>query len=178
MANRTIELEMQAGRIPAGQNHSTETTAIPNTMPADRQPLRAPRAMCEAYHYSRPSAFSRGMEVDIGTARLIFISGTASIGPNGQTLHAGDFREQAWRAFENARAILSDAGADWQNVVKVTIFLKDIAAYYETFNEVRCAYFEKIGLGTYPASTCVEARLCRDNLMIEMELIAVVRKNY
>lgn len=178
MANRTIELEMPAGRIPASQNHNTETTVIPNTMPTDRRPLRAPRAMCEAYHYSRPSAFSRGTEVDLGTARLIFISGTASIGPSGQTLHAGDFCAQAWRAFENARAVLSNAGADWQNVVKATIFLKDIAVYYEAFNKVRCAYFEKIGLGVYPASTCVEAKLCRDNLMVEMELIAVVRKDY
>jgi 2-iminobutanoate/2-iminopropanoate deaminase len=141
----------------------------------DRQTLHAPKAMCEAYRYSKPSAFSRGMEVDLGVARLVFVSGTASVGPNGETLHGWDFRAQAWQAFENARAVLKDAGADWHDVVKATIFLKDITTCYATFNEVRCAYFKKIGLDVYPASTCVQAKLCRDQLLVEMELIAVVK---
>lgn len=164
MINHTIGLEMQASKI-------SETLSL------DRRPLSTPQAMCEAYHYSRPSAFSRGMEVDIKTARLIFISGTASVGPDGQTLHTGDFRAQTFRAFENARAVLNEAGADWQDVVKATIFIKDIATYYKAFNEVRCAYFKKIGLEVYPASTCVQARLCRDDLLVEMELIAIVKNN-
>jgi len=173
MINHEIQVEMQACRIPTDHNYNTEA----NSMPLDRRPLSAQQVMCEAHHYSKPSAFSRGMEVDIGTARLIFISGTASVGPSGQTLHKGDFQAQAWQAFENARAVLNDAGADWQDVVKATIFLKDIAAYYKTFNEVRCAYFKKVGLKVYPASTCVEARLCRDDLLVEMELIAIVKNN-
>ncbi len=130
--------------------------------------------MAEAYGYAKPSAFSRGMEVCLPGARLIFVSGTASVGPSGESLHKCDFSAQARQAFENARAVLRNAGADWRNVVKATIFLKDIAAHYDRFNEVRCAYFEEIGLETYPASTCVEARLCRDELLIEMELIAAV----
>ena len=144
----------------------------------DRRALHAPQAMSEAYHYPKPSAFSRGMEVDLGAARLVFVSGTASIGRNGETLHGWNFRAQAWQAFENARAVLKDAGADWRDVVKVTIFLKDIATYYAAFNEVRCAYFKKVGLDVYPASTCVEAKLCRDQLLVEMELIAVVRNGF
>jgi len=144
----------------------------------DRRTLHAPEAMCEAYRYSKPSAFSRGMEVDLGTATLVFVSGTASVGPSGETLHAWDFRAQAWQAFENARAVLKDAGADWHDVVKTTIFLKDIATYYAAFNEVRCAYFKKMGFDVYPASTCVQAKLCRDRLLVEMELIAVVRNSY
>ena len=59
-------------------------------------------------------------------------------------------------------------------MVKVTIFLKDIAADYAAFNRVRCAYFDEIHLSPYPASTCVEARLCRDELLVEMEATAVV----
>lgn len=177
MINHTIQSEMQASRISTDHNYCTKTNRVSDTLSIDRRPLSAPQAMCEAYHYSRPSAFSRGTEVDIGTAHLIFISGTASIGPNGQTLHKGDFRAQAWCAFENTRAVLNDAGADWQNVVKATIFLKDIATYYKAFNEVRCAYFKKVGLEAYPASTCVEAKLCRDDLLVEMELIALVKDN-
>jgi len=164
MINNTIGLEMQAGKIL-------------DTIPLDRRPLSAPRAMCEAYHYSRPSAFSRGTEVDIGTARLIFISGTASVGPQGQTLHKGDFQAQTWQAFENARAVLKSVDSDFHDVVKATIFLKDIEKYYAALNEVRCAFFEKIGLNTYPASTCIQAKLCRNDLLVEMELIALVKNN-
>jgi 2-iminobutanoate/2-iminopropanoate deaminase len=139
-----------------------------------RRALHAPHMMGEAYDYPRPSAFSRGMEVSLGGARLIFVSGTASVGPNGESLHIGDFSAQAWRAFENARAVLQAGGADWPDVVKTTVYLKDIAAHYADFNEVRGAYFQELGLETYPASTCVEARLCREELLIEMELLAVV----
>ena len=71
-----------------------------------RGPLHVPHAMCEAYDYPKPSAFSRGMAVELAGARLVFVSGTASVGPNGETLHPGDFRAQARRAFENARAVL------------------------------------------------------------------------
>lgn len=130
--------------------------------------------MCEAYDYPKPSAFSRGMEVSLSGARLIFVSGTASVGPDGQTLHPNDFRAQAYRAFENASAVLRSAGAGWSDVVKATVYLKDIAADYAAFNEVRCDYFSEAGLQAFPASTCVEARLCRDDLLIEMELIAVI----
>ena len=117
------------------------------------------------------------MEIDLGPVRLIFVSGTASVGPNGENLYVGDFDAQARCAFENARAVLNNAGADWHDVVKTTIFLKDIAAYYAAFNKARSRYFKEIGLEVYPASTCVEARLCRDELLIEMELIAVARNN-
>jgi len=143
-------------------------------MTVERSALCVPEAMCEASAYPRPSAFSRGMAVRLPGARMVFVSGTASVGPRGETLHVGNFRAQARRAFENARAVLRGAGADWRHVVKATVFLKDIAAHYAAFNEVRCAYFEELGLDPYPASTCVGARLCREELLVEMELIAVV----
>jgi len=130
--------------------------------------------MCEATDYPRPSAFSRGFAVGLGGARLVLVSGTASVGPAGETLHAGDFAAQARRAFENVRAVLADGGADWGDVVKVTVYLRDIAAHYALFNEVRSAYFRDVGLAQLPASTCVEARLCREDLLVEMEACAIV----
>ena len=142
-------------------------------MAIETRTLHVPEAMCEAYHYDQPVPFSRGMEVRLGGARLVFVSGTASVGPDGESLHVGDFRAQARLAFENARAVLRSSGADWHHVVKSTIFLKDISRDYASFNEVRSAYFHELGLRPFPASTCVEARLCRDELLVEMELIAV-----
>lgn len=135
--------------------------------------LHVPGAMCEAYEYAKPAAFSRGMRVPLPGVSLVFVSGTASVGPDGSSLYSGDFRAQAWRAFENARVVLNSGGTDWQDVVKVTVFLKDIAKYYTAFNEVRSAYFKEMELKVFPASTCVEAQLCRDELLVEMEMIAV-----
>ena len=143
-------------------------------MGVERCSLHVPQAMCEAYDYPRLAAFSRGMEIRIGTVKLIFVSGTASVGPHGETLHVGDFAAQARQAFENARAVLQDAGADWHDAVKVTIYLRDIARDYAELNEVRSAYFDELGVHPYPASTCVEPHVCREALWVEMELLAVV----
>ncbi|GMV96774.1 MAG: RidA family protein [Phycisphaerae bacterium] len=139
-----------------------------------RRALHAPENMCEAYDYPRPSAFSRGLEAAWPGMRMIFISGTASVGPAGQTLHPGDFKAQARRAFENVRAVLADAGAAWTDVVKVTVYLRDIGRDYAAFNEVRSAYFREAGIRTFPASTCVQALLCREDLLVEMEALAIV----
>jgi 2-iminobutanoate/2-iminopropanoate deaminase len=141
----------------------------------ERKVIHVPENMCEAYDYLKPALFSRGMSIDIGTANLIFVSGTASVGTNGQTLYAWSFNAQARKAFENARAVLKNSNADWKDVVKVTIYIKDITMHYESFNEVRCEYFKEIGLTTYPASTCIEAKLCREDLMVEMDLVAIVK---
>ena len=140
---------------------------------ATRRTLHAPEAMCEAYHYATPVGFSRGMEVRLPAAKWVFVSGTASVGSDGKSLYPGDISAQTRRAFENARAVLQSAGVDWPDVVKVTVFLKDIARDYEAFNAGRMDYFRQIGLETYPASTCVEARLCRDELLVEMDLVAI-----
>jgi enamine deaminase RidA (YjgF/YER057c/UK114 family) len=176
--NQRAGIKLVSGANPTTDPHSAEFVYCKKeALISDRRSLHASQVMCEAYHYLKPSAFSRGMEVDLGPSRLILVSGTASVGPNGETLYVGDFDAQAHRAFENARAVLNNAGANWQDVVKTTIFLKDIAAYYAAFNKARSSYFREIGLEVYPASTCVEARLCRDELLVEMELIAVVRNN-
>lgn len=139
-----------------------------------RRVLQAPQSMCEAYDYQHPAAFSRGMEICLPGVKLVFVSGTASVGPDGRSMYPGDFKSQAFRAFENARAVLRSAGAEWTDVVKVTIYIRDIQAHYRLFNEARCAYFNKVGIREYPASTCVEARLCRDDLLVEMEMIAMI----
>ena len=143
-------------------------------MPIPRKPLTVPAAMCEAYHYPNPSAFSRGMEIPLPGARLILVSGTASVGPAGETLHPGDLPAQARRAFDNVAAVLSSAGATWRDAVKVTVYLRDIDRDYEAFNIARLAFFREAGVDPFPASTCIEARLCRADLLVEMEVMAIV----
>jgi len=130
--------------------------------------------MLEAYNYEKPSAFSRGMSVKIKhDTEMFFISGTASIGENGSTLYKGDFKKQTERMFKNITGILENEGISWKNVIKTTIYLRDIDRDYEEFNIIRKKFYEEMGLKAYPASVCVEAKLCRSDLLVEMELIAI-----
>lgn len=139
----------------------------------EKKPISAPEALNEAYHYSRPSSFSRGMRVDIKGITFLFISGTASVDEEGKTVHKGDFQAQARRTFYNITALLRSEGATWKDVIRTTCYLVDMKDY-ATFNEVRTAFYEKRDLDILPASTCVEARLCREDLLVEIEAIAMI----
>jgi len=138
-----------------------------------RRPVSNGEYLNEAYQYERPSAFSRGMRVAAGPANWIFLSGTASIGSEGQTLHRRDFDAQLARTYDNLTALLASEGADWHDVVRTTVYLKDMDDYAR-FNRGRSRFFEAIDLAPPPASTCVQATLCREELLVEMELVAVI----
>ncbi len=104
----------------------------------------------------------------IKTEKFIFISGQIPISVNG-TLIKGDIRQQTRQVLENLRAILQAAGASLENVVKTTIFLKNLEEF-AAMNEVYAEYFKE----SPPARSTVEvARLPRD-VDIEIEAIAVV----
>src|ERR1700689_2056189 len=61
--------------------------------PLPKRAITNHRVLNEAYHYTKPSSFSRGMRVDLGGgAVMLLISGTASIDEHGATVHVGDFR--------------------------------------------------------------------------------------
>ena len=70
-----------------------------------KKAITEPKVLNEASTYG--AAFVRGLRVDLpgGVTHLLF-SGTASIGPNGETLYVGDFRAQLWRTFHNLTACL------------------------------------------------------------------------
>jgi len=140
-----------------------------------KKPISAPEALNEAHQYERPSSFSRGMRLDLGGIAILLISGTASVGPNGETLHAGDFRAQARRMFQNVTALLAAEGATWHDVVRTTCYLRDIDRDYVVFNEERTAFYQQQGLDPLPASTGIQAKLCRPDLLVEMEAIAIFR---
>ena len=105
----------------------------------------------------------------------MLISGTASIDDNGETLHAGDFRAQIRRTYPNITALLAAEGATWKDVVRTTCYLRDIERDYAAFNEERTAFFREQGLDPLPASTGIQAILCRPELLVEIEAIAMFR---
>lgn len=139
----------------------------------EKRAISAPSVLNEAYHYARPSSFSRALRIDVGNMAILLISGTASVDENGATVHDGDFRAQVRRAYRNITELLTAAGANWHDVVRTTCYLRDIERDYAVFNEERTAFFEEQQLDPLPASTGIQAILCRPDLLVEMEAIAL-----
>ena len=129
----------------------------------------------EAYHYPKPSSFSRGLRIDLGGVAILLISGTASIDESGQTVHAGDFRAQLRRTYHIITGLLAAEGATWKDIVRTTCYLRDIERDYAAFNEERTAFYEEQELDPLPASTGIQAILCRPELLVEIEAIATFR---
>jgi len=130
----------------------------------------------EAFCYTRPSSFSRGLRIDIGNIVILLISGTASIDENGNTVHVGDLRAQCRRTYHNITGLLESEGATWHDVVRTTCYLRDIDRDYAAFNEERTAFFAAQELDPLPASTGIQAKLCRPELLVEIEAIAMFKK--
>lgn len=130
----------------------------------------------EAYDYEKPSSFSRALRLELGNVVVLLISGTASIDDLGLTVHVGDFRAQLRRTYDNITGLLASEGATWKDIVRTTCYLRDIDRDYEAFNEERTRFFEEQGLDPLPASTGIQAILCRPDLLIEIEAIAMFSK--
>ena len=101
---------------------------------------------------------------------LVFVSGQAAISPEGELVGIGDFDAQAEQTFRNLAAVLQAGGSSLDRIVKVTIFLTDMANFPKIV-ELRERWFTP----PYPADTIVEvSSLALPGLEIEIEAIAVV----
>ena len=141
-----------------------------------KTPIENKTVLNEGYDYPSKVAFSRGMRAELDSSVMLFISGTASVDERGDSIHAGDIKVQTRRTFDNIAALLESEGADWHDIVRTTCYLADFR-HYDEFNEVRNAFFEEQELDPLPASTCIEARICRPELLVEIEAIAMIRKD-
>ena len=164
MSQQASDIEV----IPAVEKGHTAVT---------KKAICAPEVLNEAYQYERPSSFSRGLRLDIKGVTILLISGTASVDENGRTIHEGDFRAQTWRTYHNITRLLESEGASWKDIVRTTCYLRDIERDYAAFNEIRTEFFKQQGLDPLPASTGIQAILCRPDLLIEMEAMAMFESN-
>ena len=106
----------------------------------------------------------------IRAGNLLFLSGQIPLGPDKGELIKGDIRQQTQQVLENIKGVLESQKLGMEDVVKVTIFLKDIGNFGRV-NEVYATYFPS----SPPARSTVEvARLPRD-VEIEIEAIAFIR---
>ena len=138
-----------------------------------RSAISALNTLNEAYNYAKPSSFSRGLRIDLNGLVILLISGTASIDEHGNSVHIGDFRAQLRRTNKNITELLAAEGATWKDIVRTTCYLRDIERDYAAFNEERTAFFKEQGLDPLPASTGIQAILCRPELLVEIEAIAM-----
>lgn len=108
--------------------------------------------------------YSQAIEVN----GMVYTSGVVPIDPVTGSVVEGDIKVQAVRVFESMKALLEAAGSSCEDVVKTTVFIKDMNDF-AALNEIYADYFT----GDFPARSCVEvARLPKD-VLIEMEAIAL-----
>jgi len=145
--------------------------------PIEKFAVHAPQVINEAYNYQKPSSFSRALRLDFGEYKVLLISGTASVNEEGKPEHVGDFRAQQWRTYRNITNLLKAEDMTWHDVVRTTNYLRDIERDYAEFNKIRTSFYQWLGLDPLPASTGIQARLCWETLLVEIEAIAISKSN-
>lgn len=119
--------------------------------------------------FSGKVAFSRGVKVSAGT--LLFVSGALAMDENRQIVGVGDMGAQTRQVLRNLGQVLTEAGATFKDVVKVTVFTRDIAEF-RAIHDARLEAFDSEHL---PASTMVEvSAFVHPDALIEIEMIAVL----
>jgi enamine deaminase RidA (YjgF/YER057c/UK114 family) len=72
--------------------------------------------------------------------------------------------------------LLESEGATWHDIVRTTCYIRDIERDYAAFNSVRNEFFHALGLDPFPASTAIQARICRSDLLVEIEAVAILTR--
>jgi len=100
---------------------------------------------------------------------FLFLSGQGPMTPDGSGPIRGTVEEETRATFENVKAVLADAGADLDAVVKVTAYLSDMVNFGK-FNDVYKTYFVE----NQPARTCIQAGRLPMDIQVEIDVIAVI----
>ena len=145
--------------------------------PIEKHMVHAPKVINEAYNYQKPSSFSRALRLDFGGHKVLLVSGTASVNEEGKAEHIGDFKAQLWRTYLNITNLLSAEKMTWHDVVRTTNYLRDIERDYTEFNKIRTSFYQWLNLDPLPASTGIQARLCWETLLVEIEVYAICKSN-
>jgi enamine deaminase RidA (YjgF/YER057c/UK114 family) len=122
----------------------------------------------------KPAGFSYGYEVKGG--RLVFVAGQVAVDAEGRIVGRGDLVAQFRQTVANIQAVLSAAGGEMTDVVKLTIYVLDVADYKRNLKAIGDVYREYFGKH-FPAMTLVGARDlfdAADGALIEIEGVAAV----
>lgn len=118
---------------------------------------------------AKPFAFSQGILVKEGK-KTLFISGQLAADKEGE-LVAGDFRKQCRLAYKSVDAVLKEASATKENIVKLTAYVTDMRKQMNVFIEETKRFFPD----EYPACTLLQVgALALEGQLVEIEAVAVV----
>lgn len=127
------------------------------------QPVPSP-LQCPALEYG--SSFSRAVELILPNQRRLYVSGTASIAPGGQTIHVGDVKKQVQLTMDVVAAILNARQMGWEDVTRVIGYFKHTEDAPEFSH-----YCRKHKLPELPV-IIAKNDICRDDLLFEIEVDA------
>ncbi len=100
---------------------------------------------------------------------LVFLAGQIALNPStGKIEGENDVVAQTKQVMSNIEAVLTEAGLDWSNIVKTSVFLKDLTDF-TAMNEIYAQYFAE----QPPARACVEVSRLPKDVLVEIECIAV-----
>lgn len=129
----------------------------------------ASETLADKGKFSGPVAFSNGVKVSGGD--LFFISGQLAFDDSMQLVGKGDMGAQTRQVLKNIGRALEQAGGTFADIVRVTVFTRDISR----FREIHDARLEFFHPGHLPASTMVEiSRFVHEDALIEIDAVAVI----
>jgi enamine deaminase RidA (YjgF/YER057c/UK114 family) len=120
---------------------------------------------CPATDYK--SSFSRAVEVKFSDYKRLYISGTASIDGDGNTIYVGDVKKQIARTMEVVEAILKSREMDWTDVSRAIAYFPDLSKAYLLED-----YCKQNAIPHMPLAIA-HGDICRDDLLFEIEVDAV-----
>jgi len=120
--------------------------------------------------WPRPKGYANGV---VAKGRMVFVSGMVGWDAQG-VFRSDDFADQARQALANAIAVLAEAKALPEHIVRMTWYVTDKREYVAAYPRIGAAYRELIGRH-FPAMTAVEVRaLIEDAAKVEIEVTAVI----
>src|SRR5690606_38336511 len=106
-----------------------------------------------------------------GMQRLVGISGQLPLDGANKLIGQGDMEAQARACYENLKRSLAAVGADFSNAIRMTTYVTDLIEHPKGVRKVRAEFF---GAETPPASTMIEVPRLLNNMLIEVEALAVI----
>jgi len=107
----------------------------------------------------------------VKVGNFLFISGQIPIDPKTGELIEGNIKEQTKRVLENLKGIIESLGGSLENIIKTTVFLKNIEDFHD-MNEIYAEYFKE----NPPARSTIEVSRLPRNVSIEIEAIGILDK--
>ena len=105
----------------------------------------------------------------VAAGGCVFISGQICIKPGSSDLNNPDIQTETHQVMNNLKAILTEAGLDFSNIVKTTIFLSDMNLFSDV-NEIYGKYFS----GAFPARETIAVKGLPKNVNVEISMIAAL----